>query len=154
MQHEPVGLSPIQMKSLIYTKIIVELSTGFEGVDANWAPDFNLDGTEFLTEVSTAWPSDQAEDPRSFMVTLRFAILNTNTEKKQAPYTIDLYAQGWFELAPAIPISRRKDLVHVNGASMIFGSMRELVLQLTARSGFGPLTLPTLRFMPESSTPP
>lgn len=149
MSERSVELSPLQMKQLIYTKVRVELSTGLDEAEQYWAPNFDLDGVEFLTEVTTAYPEEQADDPKNFMVALRFAILNEAEGKKRAPYTIDIHAQAWFELKPGLPVEKREDIVRVNGASMLLGSMREVISQLTARSGFGPLIVPTLRFLPE-----
>lgn len=154
MTEPAVSLSPLQMKHLVYTKVRVELSTGLEEAEKYWAPNFDLEGVELFTEVTVGYPDNEAEDPRKFMVSLRFAILNEAENKKQAPYTIDIQAQGWFEVRPEVAITARTELVRVNGASMILGAMRELVSQLTARSGFGPLLLPTLRFHPQQSAGP
>lgn len=154
MSEQSVELSPLQMKQLIYTKVRVELAAGLEDAQQYWAPNFDLDGVEFLTEVTTAYPEDQASDPVNFMVALRFAILNETEGKKRAPYTVDIHAQGWFELKPGLPVEKREDLVRVNGSSMILGAMREVISQLTARSGFGPLVIPTLRFLPDKKPAP
>lgn len=146
-QHQ-VQLSPLQMKQLIFTKIIVELADSLEKTSELWAPSFDMNGVIVLTEISTAMPDDQIANPVNFMVTMRLAILNEKEGSKKAPYKIDIAAQAWFEISSGIEIGKREDLVRVNGASLIMGAIRELVIQLTSRSGFGALTLPTLRFMP------
>ncbi len=145
--HE-VQLSPIQLKHLIFTKIRVELSDGLEKTSELWAPNFNMDGVRIFNEITVAKPEDQMGDPKNFMITMRLAILNEVEDCKKAPYTIDLVAQAWLETTLQNDPAQREDIVRVNGASLILGAMRELVVQLTARSGFGPLMLPTLRFMP------
>lgn len=145
--HE-VQLSPIQLKQLIFTKIRVELSDGLEKTSELWAPNFKMDGVQIFNEITIAKPEDQIGDPKNFMMTMRLAILNEAEGCKKAPYTIDLVAQAWLETALQNDPAQREDMVRVNGASLILGAMRELVIQLTARSGFGPLMLPTLRFMP------
>jgi preprotein translocase subunit SecB len=130
---------------------VVELSDSLEKVDERWAPNFDFEGVNISTEINSAVPQEQVDAPRNFMITLRFSVLNETG--KQCPYKIDLVAQGWFELAESIAQEKREELVRINGASLLLGAMRELVLQLTARSGFGPLLLPTLRFLPEASAP-
>lgn len=146
-QHQ-VQLSPLQMKHLIFTKIVVELADSLEKTGELWAPNFDMNGVTVLAEISTAMPDDQVNDPINFMVTMRLAILNEKENSKKSPYKIDISAQAWFEISSGIEIEKREDLVRVNGASLIMGAIRELVIQLTSRSGFGALTLPTLRFMP------
>ncbi len=39
------------------------------------------------------------------------------------------------------------DLIVVNGASMIYGSIREMISNVTSRSMAGPLLLPSLSFI-------
>lgn len=150
-ENHQVQLSPLQMKHLIFTKIVVELADSLEKTNELWAPSFDMSGVIVLTEISTAMPDDQVNDPVNFMVTMRLAILNEAEGSKKAPYKIDIAAQAWFDISTGIEVGKREDLVRINGASLMMGAIRELVIQLTSRSGFGALTLPTLRFMPAAN---
>lgn len=83
------------------------------------------------------------------MVEMTVAIPNDPEDGKRAPYTLDIQAQAWIEVVDTIPSDKRREFVEVNGASLILGAIRELVLQVTGRSGLGPMLLPTLRFTPQ-----
>jgi preprotein translocase subunit SecB len=133
---------------MVFTKVHVELSSTVDKAQENWAPSFDANGVEIHTEVTFGVPEDQASDPRNFMVAVRLAILNNNEEKKRAPYIVDVHAQGWFDLLGDIPLEKREGIVRVNGASMILGAIREVVLQISSRSAFGPFVVPTMRFLP------
>lgn len=150
-ENHQVQLSPLQMKHLIFTKIVVELADSLEKTNELWAPNFDMNGVIVQTEISTAMPDDQIGNPINFMVTMRLSILNEKENSKKSPYKIDIAAQAWFDISTGIEVSKRDDLVRINGASLMMGAIRELVIQLTSRSGFGALTLPTLRFMPAAN---
>lgn len=85
-----------------------------------------------------------------YVVVVVFRIPNAEEEEVVAPYTIDVEAQALIEMAAVEDENRGENLVRVNGGSMIVGAIREQVTQLTARSIYGPLTLPTLRILPKS----
>lgn len=137
-----VNPSPLQLKQIIFSKVSVEAAPE----DTEFEAEFDFDGVVINTEVMTAIREGEEDDPRNFMLALKYEI--PNEEGKQAPYSIFLEAHGWFELAPIYDIDKRKDMVTVNGASMIVGAMREMVSQITGRSANGPMTLPSLRFVP------
>lgn len=141
--------SPLQMKQLLFTKIEVETYEYPDGAEIPWGPTFDFDGVTINTEVMTATQEGQEEDPRSFLVMVKVAIPNSPDCEKPAPYTVDINAQAWFELAPEFDKQKRESIVAVNGSSMIVGAIREMLTQITSRSLFGPLTLPSLRFIPE-----
>lgn len=140
-----VSSSPLQLKQIIFSKVEVE---ALADNDSEFEADFDFDGVLINTEVMTAIREGEEADPRNFMIALKYEIPNNEEQEKKAPYKIALEAQGWFELAPVYDIEKRKDIVTVNGASMIVGAMREMVSQITGRSINGPMTLPSLRFVP------
>ncbi|HRI56303.1 MAG TPA: hypothetical protein PK170_04315 [Anaerolineae bacterium] len=54
--------------------------------------------------------------------------------------------EGIFHIDHAGPLDERKRLVVINGASMLFGAIREQLLSLSGRHKFGPFLLPSLNF--------
>jgi len=94
--------------------------------------------------VDAALKQDQQDDPRDFLITLNFGI--DNKTGKKAPYDIEVGVIGVFNVLPSLPIEKREDLVTVNGASILYGVIREIVLSLTSRFAEGPLTLPGMNF--------
>jgi len=144
-----MGLSPLQMKQLLFTKTYVEAIDYPEDPEKIWAPTFDFDGVVINTQVMTAMQEGEEDDPRNFLVMIKLSVPNETDQGKPAPYAIDMHAQAWFELDPSFEKEKRESIVAVNGASMIIGAIREVVTQLTARSIFGPLTLPSVRFVPD-----
>lgn len=147
---DQLAVSPLQLKQLVFTKIYVEPSAceTEEEEDALWAPSFDFEGVNLGTEIMMGEDSRQKNEPRDFNMILTLKI-NNETGKK-APYKVELQAQAWFVLAAYEP-EKRKSLVHVNGGSMIIGAMREMITQLTGRSIYGPMVLPSLRLLPPES---
>ncbi|WP_235566327.1 protein-export chaperone SecB [Methylibium sp. Root1272] len=73
--------------------------------------------------------------------------LNAGPEEGQTnfPYRLEIQLIGIFD-GKDLPVERRKPLVAVNGASMLYGIAREMLLGLTFRSVGGPVMLPTVEF--------
>jgi len=142
-------MSPLQLKEMLYKKVLIEAAVDLTEVENYWAPTFDFHGVKMVTDLSVGVARDQQDDPRHFMVEMKVAIPNEPEDGKRAPYTIDIQAQAWIEVADGIPKDKRREIVEVNGASLILGAVRELVLQVTGRSGLGPMLLPTLRFLPQ-----
>ena len=61
-------------------------------------------------------------------------------------YEADIVAVGVVEVMGEIPSERREAIAAVNGLSVLYGACREMLINITARSIFGPVTIPTLNF--------
>lgn len=145
---ESMEISPLQLKQIVFTQVLIELSAGIEQAKEIWAPDFDMTGVEIRTQVETAIEQGTEEDPKTFIVRVNLTI--PNEMGKAAPYKVGLDAYGVFELAPVYPVNKRQGIIYVNGASIIVGAMREMITMFTSRAAFGAFTLPTLRFIPPS----
>jgi len=145
--------SPLQLQHVIYEKVSVLPHSGGRHSKGKSAPQqavrFDFEGVGIRANVGTAGREGQQEDPRDFLVNLE--IIVDNKEGKPAPYDIDVGVVGVFNVLPSLPKERREDLVTVNGASILYGVIRELVLLLTSRFSAAPLTLPGMNF--EDSAP-
>jgi preprotein translocase subunit SecB len=62
------------------------------------------------------------------------------------PYRISAEMVGSFIVHPAYPEDRIEHFVKTNGASMLFGALREIVRATTARGPYPPLILPSTSF--------
>lgn len=135
--------SPIQLKHVVYEKIFVcpHASTPLAETKSR---DFDFDGVSIRAAVKTGLMHGQRDDPRDFLIRLSISI--DNKTGKKAPYDIDIGVIGIFNVLPSLPIERREDLVTVNGASILYGAIRETVLSLTCRFAVGALTLPGMNF--------
>jgi hypothetical protein len=135
--------SPIQLKHVIYTKVSVTPRAA-ETEASGQAVGFAFDGVGIRAKVGMARKGGQEKDPRDFLVNLEIEI--DNKEGKAAPYDIGVGVVGVFDVLPSLPKEKREDLVAVNGASILYGIIREVVLSLTSRFAGGALTLPGMNF--------
>jgi len=71
--------------------------------------------------------------------------LKTNPGKPFA-YTGKICAVGIIEAHPDIPEDKVQHSVQLAGASLLYGAIREMVLNITSRSAKGVLMMPTLNF--------
>lgn len=62
------------------------------------------------------------------------------------PYAIDIGVIGLFNVLPTLDKNKREGLLTANGASILYGAIREMVTSMTSRFAPGPLTLPGMNF--------
>lgn len=146
--------SPLQLRHVIYTKVSVLPNTTGKHAKGKDIPKravgFDFEGVGIRATVGTARREGQDEDPRDFLVNLEVVI--DNKEGKPTPYGIDVGVVGVFNVLPSLAKEKRHDLVTVNGASILYGVIREIVLLLTSRFSAGALTLPGMNFEDSAST--
>jgi preprotein translocase subunit SecB len=76
--------------------------------------------------------------------------LNQKSVDPQKPffYDLDIHVAGIVEwIGEDLPADKKEQLVQVNGLGVLYGAAREMVLNLTSRSVFGPFCLPALNFI-------
>lgn len=143
-----IQLSPLQLLQMMFTKTRVETHELGEDINEFWAPQFDFDGVNLLVENTVG---QQANNTTDFLIALRVAVLNEVDAVKKAPYTFDIAVQGVFKLAEDFECEDRRDLVRVNGSAMLYGAIRDMLQQITARSMLGTLLLPAMHFLPQST---
>src|SRR5687767_4402692 len=132
--------SPIQLLHVVYRRVAVYEYKGKQQPTSSTAIGFDFQGVNIRAKVACGTKKGQADNPRDFLVDLE--ILIDNQEGKPTPYNIDVGILGVFKVLPSLPADRREDLVTVNGASILYGTIREIVLGLTSRFSPGAMTLP------------
>jgi preprotein translocase subunit SecB len=84
------------------------------------------------------------EEPHQYQIRL---IVSDNAEANaDRPYRLDFAAVGFFEIDQDFEHNDIERLVRINGSSVLYSALRELVLIITSRSAWGPITLPTINF--------
>lgn len=136
--------SPLQLKHLLFTKVIVDPEVPFEEADKFKHGEFSFEGVVFDVHLATALAAGQEDEPHDFMIKLSVGI--SNKKDTHAPYKIDIGVVGLFAVSDVIPIEDRNNIVTVNGASVLYGAIREQVATLTSRSYLGSMVLPTMDF--------
>ena len=136
--------SPLQLRHVLYKKVSVIPHSPIDSETPVRAVGFEFDGINIQAKIGIGQKVGQEDDPRDFIVNLEIKI--DGKEGKPAPYLIDIGVVGVFNVLPSLQKEKRKDLVTVNGASILYGVIREIVLSLTSRFAIGPMTLPGMNF--------
>ena len=141
--------SIIQLKQVVFQRILVEALEPSGDAVPDATTSFDFEGVAFRVslDVNPA-PVEGGQNPLNFVVSLAIAI--DPEDGKPAPYMIDILALGLIEVAEQVETQKRRDLALVNGASLVYGAVRELVTTLTGRCIAGPLVLPTADFRDHS----
>lgn len=87
---------------------------------------------------------DETSDPHDFAVMV--GVSNSEEISSTFPYRFVAQIEGVFRFDHVGEIEERKRMVVINGASMLYGIVREQILNLTIRQKNGPLLLPSLDF--------
>ena len=115
-----------------------------------------IDGAEPVALGAYANPSDANFGSNTNFQTVqlengeqRFTVeLNLHAEPREGgtfPYRFKIALVGLFD-GHDLPEERREPLVCVNGASMLYGVAREMLLGISHRFIHGPIMLPTVHF--------
>jgi preprotein translocase subunit SecB len=124
-------LSPLQLRQHLFTEVAI-------GVVEDGVPD-----GEAKFEHKLQYGSSR-ENPLLWRAELKVTISSNNETPFNYSGTVSI--TGIFEVHPDFPKERAEELIRVNGAGILFGAIREMVLNITCRSSKGPLVLPTLNF--------
>lgn len=135
--------SPIQLKDMSYIGFKVWARSLTEDEQAS-IDKFDFNDVMIGESIEFAALGDQ-DDPENYAVKLKITI--NNEEGKKAPYDVDVEVAGFFSISKKTPIADREDFIVVNGCAILYGAIRDLVLNLTSRSGNGSLLLPTVNFL-------
>ena len=137
-------LSPIQLLESRFGFISIQPIPSYEAKDREengtaFSPDkLTASGEVLITEL------DKRENDSDYALCLTLKI--SPKEEDSAPYEINVTTHGLVRvLCQEQP--RRKELALVNGASLLFGSVREMVTNITSRSLNGAFLLPTFNFL-------
>ena len=125
-------MSPLQLKRHCFTTIVLKaVERGSADAPALLSPDIRF---ERNPEAANQWRLSLSLKVRS------------GDDKKPFAYEAEVKVQGLVEVSDKFPEEKREQLAAINGFSILFSAAREMLLNLTARSLHGPLTLPTLNF--------
>ncbi len=83
--------------------------------------------------------------PRDYLISLTVRLLPH--EESQPAYLGEFVVMGFFKVHEGYPEEKCDNLVAVNGASMLYGAVREMVANLSARGPWPMLTLVTANFV-------
>jgi len=86
-------------------------------------------------------------DPSRFLIGLDLKLLPLPDSGKTPSYTGEVSIEGHFRITADIPADKQQVTAIANGAGILFGAIREMVIGITARGPWPPLMLATLNFI-------
>jgi preprotein translocase subunit SecB len=88
----------------------------------------------------------QSTNPNQWRLVLSLQLGSQDAVKAFA-YEGEMKVQGLVEVTGVVPEDRKEQLALVNGFSLLYSAAREMLLNITARSKHGGVTLPTISFV-------
>jgi len=149
--------SILQLKDYFITKTFVELNLDFKLNESSI-----LDADDLFVDIESNVLIDPDTKEELFKVDLRVTGKSENLKKCNLPYKFDISSVGIFGLAESCQESREKIAV-INGATILFSSIREYLAGITGQGPFRRIVLPTVDLRglakneptkPKSSTKP
>jgi preprotein translocase subunit SecB len=139
-------IAPLQPKGIAFEEVSISCEFNDDGLPIQ-AIDFDFENVRLSCEVGHTEYEEDATTPTgdSLLVSVRLRI--ENVDGKKAPYRVNIAVSGLFKwLNKQTPPELRRDLMVVNGATILYGSIREMTLTLTSRYVSGPMLLPAVNF--------
>lgn len=145
--------SPVQLMQLMFKHVRVDFDPEHQApqVINPLTEVFTFEGVSLFSEVGIGEADMNHERGRVYVVELRAVVDNApNPEtinQRFAPYKIDVAAEGLILIPKgAEQVGDPEDLAAVNGASMLWGAIREQVTTITSRMRAGPVVMPSMNF--------
>lgn len=88
---------------------------------------------------------------------IRLKVRNTDNKERNTPYFFSIEIAGFFSVVDSVPEDRVADFVKINGASILFGTAREVLRNAMSLGPYAPILLPAVCFldaMPEAGSLP
>jgi preprotein translocase subunit SecB len=125
-------LSPLQLRQHSFTEVsLVAIENGSADAEVTFEQELQC--------------GSKADNPLIWRADLQ--IIMSCDKDKPFNYSGSVAIRGVFEIHPHFPENRREELIRVNGASLLYGAVREMILNITSRSLKGPFLLPTVSFI-------
>lgn len=145
--------SPVQLLQLFFQKLSVE-------VDSRHLPSelrnpltepFLFDGVTLRTTIGINEPEQPSPDENVFQLSFELVVDNEGKvdkpDQRYSPYKLDVQVVAWVRLhRNAEALGPLRDLALVNGAALIWSTIREQVAMTTGRMPYGSVQLPTVHF--------
>ena len=126
-------LSPLQLKEHGFTTVRIQ---AIEGGSITAEPSLK----------PTIWFAQEAASPNQWRLVLTLNLGSQDLAKPFA-YQAEIAIQGLVQIADSFLQDRKEQLALVNGFSILYSAAREMLLNVTARSVYGTVTLPTVSFV-------
>ena len=123
------------------------------GLNYSVNPDFDPEKPVIFEfpDVATEYEKQplNSESRKEWQVELKVEFLPPS--ERNVPYSFSASIIGFFSVGPKISEEKLESFVEINGASMLYSTLREIIYTLTAKGPFKALLLPTLCFQEQKN---
>ncbi|WP_155634958.1 hypothetical protein [Burkholderia cepacia] len=141
--------SSLTLERLEFSKIHVETNFDFQPSEDGVGPQlsFDFNGVNFRRKAVLRYPIEEAADPKHFYCMLGFKVAKEDQKDTVVPYELDLEVGAFFTYEDdAFKGADRFRAVRLSAYQMLYGAIREMVSNTTARLTYGMMQLPSADF--------
>ncbi|WP_223522939.1 hypothetical protein [Pseudomonas sp. BF-RE-24] len=141
----------LSISKVEFIHVRVESNSDYEGEHSSefHQLDFSFDGVNFKRRMSLQYDKAKSEDPRTFIFGLSIMLEEdeNDSDSKPLPYDIDIKAVVYMKyMSDHLTGMERFRAIRATGYSILYGAIREMVSNLTARGPNGMWSLPSADF--------
>lgn len=141
----------LSIEKVEFIHVKVETNNSFEGEFSSDFKqlDFPFKGVTFRRRMSLQYDREKPEDPKSFVFGLNVMLTEDpeDPENMSLPYNIDVKAVAYMRYeSDQLSGMERFRAIRATGYSVLYGAIREMVSNLTARAPHGMWSLPSANF--------
>jgi preprotein translocase subunit SecB len=140
-----MNLSLLQLDHYAFTEqSLLHLSHGHVSLKDGY-PSFEEAAFSSHVDFHPLQTTGEPGEVQRYAVRLTIKAEPKDLEAPKFPYRMCFDVVGFFN-GPGLPVDKREALIAVNGASLLYGAVRETVLMMTSRSMGPALLLPSVKF--------
>lgn len=132
--------SPLLLKQYYVISLSVAANPNFkrdQPIELSWE-DFSVESDYSPAQHTAQWQ-------------VRLHVQHRAHAQRNYSYSFSIEMLGLMDVNPSFPAENHKQLVEVNGASMLYGAAREIIRGATAHGPFLPILLPSVSFVPNKA---
>lgn len=136
--------SPLIIENYFVKRVQFELKPGFDRLNSTINEDIE---PNIHVNLETEKYSGDSGDKDTWRFELSVDS-DDITSESEFPFTFGITIVGLFQVDENYPAEKADLLAEVNAPSVLYSSAREILINLTGRSSFSPILLPSISFVP------
>lgn len=105
------------------------------------------DATAPVALLTTLNCGQHQHDPRRFVLDLTLRFFAEQASEKTPTYTGEISVEGFFAIATQSLDRQSQEILVTNGAAILYGAAREIIMNITSRGPWPPLMLNSVSFV-------
>ncbi len=142
--------APLSIDQIYFDKVSIEANTNYDGAFSSdlMKLDFNFKGSNIFRSVSLGYPNEDAADPRNFIFSLTISFQNEKQKEGIVfPYDVEVKATAYIHCkSQSLTGISRFAAIRNSGYPILYGAIREMISNLTARGQNGLWMIPAANF--------